>query len=53
LLKPNTGQPEGSGLRALLTGLPAVGLAAWLANSQAFALSCQFLGKIYTRLLGS
>jgi hypothetical protein len=53
LPKSNTGQPERSGQRALLTGLSAASLAAWLANSEAFALSCQVVRKIFIRLLGS
>jgi hypothetical protein len=37
--------------RAVLTGLSAVSLAAWLANSQAFAMSCEVYRKIFIRLL--
>jgi hypothetical protein len=33
--------------------LSAVSLAAWLANSEAFTLSCQVVRKIFIRLLGS
>lgn len=47
------GRAEGSRQRAWLTGLSALSLAAWLANSQAFALSCEVVRKIFIRLLGS
>ena len=53
MAKSNTGQPERSGQRALLTGLSALSLALWLFNSEAFELSCQVVRKIFIRLLGS
>lgn len=46
------GQGEGARQRALLTGLSALSLAAWLFNSQAFAMSCHVVRKIFIRLLG-
>lgn len=52
MAKTNTGRAEGSRQRALLTGLSALSLAAWLANSLAFKLSCQVVRKIFIRLLG-
>ena len=53
MAESNTGQGVGSRQRALLTGLAALSLAAWLTNSLAFKLSCQVVRKIVIRLLGS
>lgn len=53
MAKARTVRAEGAGLRALLTGLSALSLAAWLMNSQAFSMSCNVVRQIVRRLLGS
>ena len=53
MAKTKTGRAEGAGLRAALTGLSALSLAAWLVHSHAFALSCEVVRRIFVRLLGS
>ena len=50
MMKSNIDRPRAR-QRAVLTGLTAVSLAVWFANSQAFAMSCEVYRKIFIRLM--
>jgi hypothetical protein len=45
-------QPEPTRQSAFLTAVSLASLTAWLINSEAFALSCHVVRKIFIRLLG-